>query len=243
MSNGTAAAFLSLTSPGWTRALAILTFALSVYWAFTDRHVEAVIGIAAVQSFASTLRSTSALAAEREHALKMRGQIWARFRAPNIDREASFRFPQRKFASVRLIVRSLRDTSYPSSGSSNGGFYSWCGVELYDFYHDGIVVWRNVVDGVLDSSGRWALVADRKRQYLEPYTQVRVHHLSCIPYSVIRSLDPSGDEFYTDPQIHCSYEFRGTPFIEDRYAAIHADREERLYEDDRFELEMPSAQR
>jgi antitoxin (DNA-binding transcriptional repressor) of toxin-antitoxin stability system len=232
-----------LTSRGAAVWQAVLILGLACLWLFQQPGWEPAIAVVAATTNLATalLRPTADLAAVRRHAINMRNAIGSHFRADTQpDFQEALRHPQRNFQEVQLLVRSLRDTRYPEPGVYHRGFYSWCGVELYDVRSDDILVWRNVVEGVMDADGRWAVVPRGSEVDLSPYARVDFHHLGLIPYRVIHDFDSVADDYSSSPTIHCSYEYDGTPFAEQRYAAILREQDEERLLDPAMQFELES---
>lgn len=130
--------------------------------------------------------------------------------------------PFSKFSHTEVLVRSLEDTKYPEVDENPiGPMSSWVKHEVYDFYHNGLVVIGHMDKGIIDRDGNWAIIPythsddpiDRDR-----YQVIKVWVLGRIPWRNIRHYDLGGDDYYNFPHLFCSFADDGTPYEELAYA-------------------------
>jgi hypothetical protein len=112
--------------------------------------------------------------------------------------------PYAKFAHSEAIIRDIDDKLYPEIDSTRRPS-GWFKVELYDFYHNGLLVIRWLSRGVIDKKNRWAII-DYKAPFDETkFQEIKIWHLGKIPWRNIRHYDLNGDEYYNFPHIWCTF--------------------------------------
>jgi hypothetical protein len=130
--------------------------------------------------------------------------------------------PYDNFQHGRVIIRSLDDSSYPSTEDSPG-ISGWFPVSPYAFYHNGIEVTLRICYAIVDEDGRWRPI-DYDGDYDEnAFSRVRVRMIGRIPYQFISAYDVDGDEFYNEPHLYCAFGNEGEPYEEIVYRTIGGD--------------------
>jgi hypothetical protein len=81
----------------------------------------------------------------------------------------------------------------------------WFKVELYDFYHNGLLVIVWLSRGVIDNKGRWAIIEHKAFFDTTKFREIKIWHLGKIPWRNIRAYDLDGDEYYNFPHIWCTF--------------------------------------
>lgn len=170
-------------------------------------------------------------AAEREvkRNLALRDKMHRDFLKPiNARQRMNWRAkPYSKFAHSEVLVRSLEDTCYPEVDvAPEGRMSSWVKFEVYDFYHNGLVVIVHLDKGIMDKDGDWAIVP--YAHYDDPidpkkYGEIKVWVLGRIPWRNIRKVDLQGDEYYNMPHLYCSFADDGMPYEDFIYAKCSDD--------------------
>lgn len=132
--------------------------------------------------------------------------------------------PYQKFAHSEVLVRSIEDKRYPEVDMHPpSGISSWFKLELYDFYHNGLVVILGIERAIIDREGRWAIVAHDQPFDQTQYREIRVWRLGRIPWRNIRHYDLEGDEYYNFPHLFCAFADNGTPYEEVTFALLGDD--------------------
>ncbi len=130
--------------------------------------------------------------------------------------------PHSKFAHSKVLVRSLEDTRYPEvDDAPEGRMSSWLTFEVYDFYHNGLVVIVHLDKGIMDKDGNWAIVPYTHCDDpidSEKYGEIKVWVLGRIPWRNIREVDMHGDEYYNMPHLYCAFADDGMPYEDFVYA-------------------------
>jgi hypothetical protein len=93
-------------------------------------------------------------------------------------------------------------------------------VELFDFYHNGIVVILGIETGVIGAGDYWATIpygSDFDRQV---FRSIKVWILGKIPFRNIRHYDVHGDEFYNFPHLYCAFDNDSMPYEDFAYAIV-----------------------
>lgn len=138
--------------------------------------------------------------------------------------------PFDQFRYSKFVIHRLEDDNYPDIVNENG-ISSWCRLEPYDFYHNGIKVILWIESGVIeDCQGyagnmHWAIIpfgADFDRTVFRP---ISIWKLGLIPYRNIRHYDPNGDEYYNEPHLYCDFNVNGMPYEGIEYAVVAKDGE------------------
>jgi len=135
-----------------------------------------------------------------------------------------FHRPYEKFAHSEVIIRSITDTTYPEVDDSPGpGISGWFKVELYDFYHNGLVVILGLDRGVIDTRGHWKVIRHDATYDESRFREIKVWHLGRVPWRNIRECDPDGDEYHNFPQLYCDFADNGMPYEDFVYAMLDED--------------------
>lgn len=114
--------------------------------------------------------------------------------------------PWRKFRWSKVLVRSIHDKSYPEVNSSHQSKGDWYPAEVYDWYHNGLMVlaFPYTVDAVVKFEKPLAIVDPDNSENYEIHT-VRLLKAGCIPFENIIDYDLDGDEFYRFPHLYCDF--------------------------------------
>jgi hypothetical protein len=119
--------------------------------------------------------------------------------------------PYYNFAHSEAIIRDIKDKLYPEADSTRRPS-GWTKRELYDFYHNGLLVIEWTSHGVIDITGRWAMIEYNARFDFTQYRQITILQLGKIPWRNIRHYDLEGDEYYNMPHIYCIFTPGQGPF-------------------------------
>lgn len=150
--------------------------------------------------------------------LKLRDEMHRDFLKP-IEERKRLKLPQHpytKFAHSEAIIRALDDKLYPEIDSTRRPS-GWFKVELYDFYHNGLLVVVWLSRGVIDIKGRWAIIEHNASFDTTKFREIKIWHLGKIPWRNIRVYDLDGDQYYNIPHIWCTFTngqgpYEGTAF-------------------------------
>jgi hypothetical protein len=138
--------------------------------------------------------------------LKLRDKMHKDF-LKSIEERRLLKPPQRpysKFAHSEAIIRDVDDKLYPEIDSTRRPS-GWFKVELYDFYHNGLLVIVWLSRGVIDKKGRWAIIEHKALFDTTQFQEIKIWHLGKIPWRNIRLYDLDGDEYYNMPHIWCTF--------------------------------------
>lgn len=129
------------------------------------------------------------------------------------------RRPPDNFRIRTVLIRSVEDTTYPRiDDQPKGPISGWLKHELWDFYDGGLEVIRRLTRGVVDPSGRWALVNENDLPAVDQaFSPAVLYELGRIPRRNIDTVDPNGDEHYRQPHIYCLFVDHGTPYEDTVY--------------------------
>jgi hypothetical protein len=163
--------------------------------------------------------SNAALQIKRD--LKLRNQMRADFlkRPEEYDGPRPVRHPYEKFRHSEVIIHRLENDCYPEMDGRTG-ISSWFKVELFDFYHGGLVVILDIERGVISDGEYWAIIphgADFDRTH---FREIGIWKLGKIPFRNIRHHDLAGDEYYNFPHIYCEFADNGMPYEGFAYAVV-----------------------
>ena len=170
----------------------------------TDAELEAAERLG--KTFSSIGHSTIKAEKQVKRDLKLRDKMHKDFLKP-IEEIRTLRRPQRpysKFAYSEAIIRDVEDKLYPEIDSTHRPS-GWFKVELYDFYHNGLLVIVWLSRGVIDNKGRWAIIEHKALFDTTKFREVKIWHLGKIPWRNIRVYDLEGDQYYNFPHIWCSF--------------------------------------
>ncbi|MCU1300750.1 MAG: hypothetical protein JWQ87_1034 [Candidatus Sulfotelmatobacter sp.] len=158
--------------------------------------------------------------------LKLRRQMAKDFlkTSNEYSRRGQIMRPYEKFRYSRVIIHRIGDDCYPTV-DENPGISSWFRIELFDFYHNGIMVVLRIERGVIGDGGQWAIIPydadfDRSR-----FRELNIWHLGMIPFRNIRHYDVSGDEYYNSPHVYCAFADDSQPYEGFAYAVVGSENE------------------
>lgn len=158
-----------------------------------------------------------------------------------IDGQKARHRPYEKFRSLRMLIHSVDDTTYPNVETSRTRRSGWFRLEVWDFYFNGLEFIVAAEPGILHEDGRWA-IRDFEQAYDEAsFSKITVLTLGQIPYSAIVDVDLDGDEFYGCPHVYCRFAHGGWPYEGFAYVRGDGDYPWPLEAGKRFEL--PAARR
>lgn len=178
------------------------------------------------------VRTSSSISAERriKGELKLRDRMRADFLKNAKDYEKEFpcsrppRHPYSKFRHSEVIVHRLDDDCYPNI-DNRPGISSWFKLELFDFYHRGIVVILDIERGLITNGHYWTTIAHDVDFDPSRFTEVKIWRLGKIPFRNIRHYDLHGDEFYNCPHLYCAFDNDDMPYEAFSYALVGEDGE------------------
>ena len=143
--------------------------------------------------------------------------------------------PRDRLKYWEAYIRSIDDETYPRSDKpSMGQICPWFRTDIYDFYHGGLEVWLSSASAhkvIMDKNGFWEPLNDYydKRQEDSKYKTYLVKIIGQIPYHGIVDYDLDGDEYNSEPQIFCKFQFDGEPY-ERKYYRIDGSATEQNYD-------------
>jgi hypothetical protein len=140
------------------------------------------------------------------------------------------------FQHARAIIHALDDSTYPNA-ADGPDISGWFRVNLFDFYHNGIVVILSIYAGFLDCQDRWCVAEPGKPEpvNMPGFERVKVLHLGKIPFRNIRVFDPHGDEYYSGPHLYCTFSEIDGPYEGFEYRLYGPVHEPLLPEENRVE--------
>ena len=131
--------------------------------------------------------------------------------------------PSARFISSTVYIRSIDDTTYPSSEETQSGQISpWFRTFFYNTYHNGIEFWVDAGFGttvIMDKEGNWEPLTDYydKRKENPQYRTIRAKEIGRIPYYNIVDFKTDGDEYNSEPHLFCKFDNDGMPYEEIYY--------------------------
>lgn len=191
----------------------------------TTAEAEALVAVGKPRRGTNGRRRTAE--AEIKRNLQLRKRLQRDLLKPPAEMMA-LRRPQRPYERFahggEAIIRSVTDTTYPRADNAPGiDISGWFKVELYDFYHNGIVVILRLHRGVIDPRGRWKLLRHDEAYDAESFKEVGIWELGRIPWRNLREYDVQGDEYYNIPHLYCDFADYGMPYEDFVYAMLDED--------------------
>lgn len=118
------------------------------------------------------------------------------------------REPWTKFNHSEVIIRSIYDKAYPKENTLlNNDFTGYYKTEVYDFYHNGLMVYAypyvkdiKYKEESIDNSDKYEIY------------EARAEVLGCIPFENIIEYDIDGDEYYNLPHLFCDFVHVSDPY-------------------------------
>lgn len=108
--------------------------------------------------------------------------------------------PWTKFNHSEVLIRSIYDKAYPHNTLLDREFTGYYKAEVYDFYHNGLMVRaypyvKNIKykQESLDKQDEFEII------------DLEVEILGCIPFENIIEYDVDGDEYYNYPHLFCDF--------------------------------------
>lgn len=115
--------------------------------------------------------------------------------------------PWTKFNHTEVLIRSIYDKAYPENTFSDYDFTGYYKAEVYDFYHNGLMVraypYIKKIKYREDS-----LENSEESEIIEVDAEI----LGCIPFENIIEYDVDGDEYYNYPHLFCDFVNVGDPY-------------------------------
>lgn len=122
--------------------------------------------------------------------------------------------PWTKFNHSKVLIRSIYDKAYPEDNTLlNNDFTGYYGAEVYDFYHNGLMVRAYPYAKEI----KYKIIDDESEDY--QVVDLRVEILGCIPFENIIEYDIDGDEYYMYPHLFCDFVNVSDPYEKMVYIA------------------------
>jgi len=166
-----------------------------------------------------------------KHKLELKKKMRNDFFKKEISHCIPFQPPWTRLIFSEAIFHWIEDNKYPDFADTTSGVSNWFKAELYNFYHNGIEILVHVYPGIVDSSGRWAIIKYDQEFDQSTYKRINVIQVGKIPFSNIVDYDLSGDEFYNIPHIYCIYSSQNGPYEGNKYV-LDSDRHHWELDDD-----------
>ncbi|MEJ7606127.1 MAG: hypothetical protein WKF37_07630 [Bryobacteraceae bacterium] len=112
-----------------------------------------------------------------------------------------------KFRHSEVLIRRIDYDNYPEL--DNGpGISPYFRVELFDFYHRGLMVILGVEAGVIEADRKiyagnlhWAITSYNAEFDHDRFRKINILKLGLIPFRNIRHVDFEGDDYYSCPSV------------------------------------------
>ncbi len=127
-----------------------------------------------------------------------------------------FSKPYNKFRYSEVIIHSTEDKNYPNI-DEGPGISGWFKLEVYDFYHNGLMFILWIHRGIIDKGGNWKIINYRDTFDERRFKEIKVWQLGRIPWRNIITYDMKGDEYYPFPHIYCKFADKGMPYEDFEY--------------------------
>lgn len=132
--------------------------------------------------------------------------------------------PWIRFRCGNLIIRSVKDESFPNVDEDPAHEMSWWfKTEPWNFYEKGIEIISQGGSAIFDKDGNWDIVDWRnndEREHNPDYKVVKYLTFARIPYDFIVSYDKEADEYYGYPTVWVEYAKNGMPYDEILYGCV-----------------------
>lgn len=111
-----------------------------------------------------------------------------------------------KYRTDVIVHDVARVDDYPNTDEKEKGISSWFRVGFMGTYDRGVLL------GL-----RWTYVKEEAKGWKEyasspPSGAIKVMLLGAVPYEMIESFNPDGDEYYNKPHLYCHFDFGGEPY-------------------------------
>lgn len=111
------------------------------------------------------------------------------------------RYPMEKFNDSEVIIMSIYDTAYPYNTLLEKDFTGYFKAEIYNFYHNGLIVIIGIKEIKVKSIG-----------------VINACKIGYLPFKNIIDYDYKGDEYYRKPILYCDFVNKHDPFEKIGYA-------------------------
>ncbi|MCK9639874.1 MAG: restriction endonuclease [Prolixibacteraceae bacterium] len=150
------------------------------------------------------------------HSLRMKKRIEKQFIRKDLDIKTITNLivyePRCRFNVGEMIIRNIDNNIYPEFDENKQGISDWFKVEIYDLYHNGIEIYLQGSELIIDENGNWDIVEEDNDYRKNKYKSLRVNTVGRIPFSNIMEFDFDGDNYYPMPHLYCKFNIDEMPY-------------------------------